>query len=398
MRHWRKNLALVVAVASLGYVLAIVSLAQGWPPASWVLFVYRHAYHRDWDQVDVDRRHKEKIRVGGQTEHDAMTDPGRVISVASLQDARALRERLVRSIWLQGKPPSGPPDEIIENYKDDPDLNRFIALRKVDKLVSHQELELDVTSYLMWPEQPNGRVFIWHQGTSGFFTTNASAPMIQALLEQGFIVAAISTVGRGTNPQPIVVTDHGPRRIVSPQDFYLLKSKGPILNYFYDPVIEILNLIEQRGYGDGRCVIMGGVSGGAEVTLGVAALDPRICLSFSLSGTYPPFLEGKDVFMDPRETELELVTNLLNLYVLAGLGPERAHYQIANRYDEYFFLNGPGVLQYRDQVHAAIALLGAGGQFVGVLDEVATTHEISPWALDLIVNTSLAFVRSGPRH
>jgi hypothetical protein len=384
--HYRYAL-FIISVAVGGYFFAIVSLAQNWPPASWVQLVYRLTVHDAWNQIPA-LLEQEELRKGAHANHDRLTDPRKVISVSTEREARDLVRRLKRRIWQNGDLPAGNPDKVDKNFKD-PDVHDFPNLKKVDKLTIEQDYGLDTVSYLFYPVRSNGTLFVWHQGTSGFFTTNSAKPIIKALLEKGFIVAAISSITRGANPQPIVDTDHGPLKFDTPGHFYFLKSRGNILRYFYDPVIKTINYAKK--FATSTCVMMGGLSGGSQITLGVSAIDRRICLSYSVSGTLPPFLKGKDTFYDPRVTELELETNLLNIYVLAGLGRGRVHYQIANRNDTLTSLNGPGILLYREHVDEAIKNIGIGGRFVGVLDEVANSHEVSKWALDLMIETAQKF-------
>lgn len=252
---------------------------------------------------------------------------------------------------------------VVENDFRDDRFDDLENLRRIDRLDIVMEYDVNSIAYHFIPTKDNGRVLIWHQGTSGFFANDENeGKVIYRLLKEGYSVMALSHPLRGPNNKPILPTSYGYIKLKGPHDLFALKSeKLSGLKFLYQPVAVAINyLVQNYEY---RCHNMAGFSGGAMITVGYAAADTRICNSFAISGSYPAFISNN--WDDYRLVALRRIANLLEIYVMAGFGPNRNHIQITNKFDSHIKLYGSSILLYKDKISKMISDLGAGN-FIGI--------------------------------
>ena len=295
--------SIVLLVFLLGYAFGLVSLAYEWPPTNWIRAAYKYQYHDAWGEILSDKPTLEF------TDAERAFPVEDFIRLKNAADLDELTQKLLIRTWGANEFPLASAEfTLIKNFKDQ-DFEDQENLGHIDKIIVHQEHGLDAVVYLLMPTLGNGRTFLWHQGTSGFFSTNESRAVIDEALRRGYLTIAVSMPTRGFNPQPLVETDYGVFEFNSPSMFFFLANRGPVLKFFYDPVRTALDVVSSSV--DIDCFHVGGVSGGAKIVLGYAAVDRRICTTHLISSPLPMFLNGKLSWNDPRFVELKRVANLL---------------------------------------------------------------------------------------
>jgi len=164
----------------------------------------------------------------------------------------------------------------------------------------------------------------------------------------------------------------------------LTPGNGHPVKYFVEPVIAVLNFIEERY--NFSLVSMVGLSGGGWTTTLAAALDPRIRYSFPVAGSLPLFLRSSRDWGDYEQTvpELYQVTNYLELYVMGFYGEKRKQIQILNRYDPCCF-SGEKAYFYGDAVKSR-SNNGDCGYFDVIIDDSHREHKISKRAMEIILD------------
>ena len=116
---------------------------------------------------------------------------------------------------------------------------------------------------------------------------------------------------------------------------------GSALRFFVEPVVQGINQFVRTNPGSAD-ISMIGLSGGGWTTVLAAAVDPRIKLSISVSGSMPiyarRFYPGS---IGDAEQMLPALykdrASYLDLYILDGYGKGRRHIQIGNQYDSGCF-------------------------------------------------------------
>lgn len=226
-------------------------------------------------------------------------DPTRQIRCASVEDASAKREKLIRFIW---------PDKL-------PDCQPTVT-RNVGKAALKQHLkgveqslvrrinrfELEVPGirsfiYLIHPAKSSdtARLAIVHIGHSppGKFIKRDYHDSIHLFLRRGFSVAFMHMPQRGwhydgvaelpNGETPNVERSKGHAAIVNfpKQDPSLAPGAG--FRPFLEPVVACVNHL-MRISDEETNVVMIGLSGGGWTTHMAVAIDVRICLSFPVAG------------------------------------------------------------------------------------------------------------------
>jgi hypothetical protein len=138
---------------------------------------------------------------------------------------------------------------------------------------------------------------------------------------------------------------------------------------------------------------MTGISGGGWTTTLVAAIDPRIQVSFPVAGTLPFYLRSSSDRSkassnwgdwEQKIPGLYTTVNYLELYILGAYGEGRYQMQILNQFDPCCFA-GVESKTYSDIVSRRVALLGKGGWDL-MLDKKNRSHAISKEAQEEIIN------------
>jgi len=187
------------------------------------------------------------------------------------------------------------------------------------------------------PTIPIKGYVIIHQGHSAWSGGNNPeydlTPMAEAFLNAGYRVYAFE--------MPPMPHNYGP------------------VERFYKPVINLLDKIA----GDGYPTYMVGFSGGAWTTTNATALDSRIKKGYSIQGDCPLYI------WEPKLTEWdEYVSTIYPFFTL---------YQMAgDRLLHIYGKKNVGPYGFVDRETAGYPI---------VYDDTATTHEVTPWAIDYIL-------------
>jgi hypothetical protein len=255
----------------------------------------------------------------------------------------------------------------------------------IDRLTYEMEFGFVSISYLFHAANPNGWLMIYHEGHDRDFV--ARKGVIDRLLAEGFDVAALDMPLTGRNNQPTVCLPvQGCVKFFTHSQFALLQpSQGTALRFFLEPVIATQN-------GPGRNyehIAMMGLSGGGWTTTLAAALDERIEASFPVAGSLPMRVHTKRDAGD-WEQMLQGIAHMVSyedLYVLATSNGRR-QMQVLNLHDPCCFSNDGSA--YRDEVGEA-----TGGRWSLFVDEQQRTHDISPAAMEKIINSFVSRETNG---
>ena len=192
------------------------------------------------------------------------------------------------------------------------------------------------------------------------------------------------------NNQPVIETsDFGPIKFISHNQFSLLESpKFSPIKYFVEPITLSLNYIDENYDFDSYYMV--GLSGGGWITVLYSAIDERISESYSVAGSYPLHLrhETKNIGdYEQLNPNIYRISNYLELYTMSSFGDNRKFVQL-------FTYNDPCCFQaelydkfpYGNAIQDKLAILGDQGKFSVFLDSSTNQHEISDYALSLILD------------
>jgi hypothetical protein len=164
----------------------------------------------------------------------------------------------------------------------------------------------------------------------------------------------------------------------------LLPNSGHPLKYFLEPVVQMVNYLEQLY--DYSTIGMTGISGGGWTTTIMAAIDSRILVSIPVAGSIPVYLRSGDEtdFGDYEEVVPEFLrlANYLELYVLGSVGIGRSQLQIINMFDRCCYSGGK-TTTYGATVSSIVQSLNSG-EYELHIDSSHDMHEISDEAIHLI--------------
>jgi hypothetical protein len=322
------------------------------------------------------------------------------IHFKTAQDADAARAALITYIWGEAGPPSRrAPDSIDVGIQDPFYTSLYTDTANLDRIDRYMvDLGLGLKSYVyhFHARKPNGKLFVYHSGHSpggykgedaNINNNRAPGTVIPAMIRNGYDVLAFAMPLYGnTNPTIEISPDVSQQFIYHGQIFAYLTHP---YTYFFDPIYICLNYIEDHfSY---RSISMTGLSGGGWTTTLYQAIDPRIREGFEVAGSLPLDLRtGYEGFGDSEQgfdyNGLFGVTNYEELYCLAAYGAGRRHVQIHNRYDDQTFW-GQRYVYWVDSVTSAVAQIGSGA-YRFYSDEIAHRHTISPYALNIILDTT----------
>ena len=291
-------------------------------------------------------------------------DPDTLNSIHDPDQAEALRRRILAELWEGGNLPAWFPDAVsaIED-------GRYPQASRIETLRIDMESGLFSTAWFMTPQEPAGRLMIYHAGHETDF--HQSADVLQRLLEESCHVLALNMPLTGDNlPTGSDLSSHDD-----------LESLARPMHFFAEPVIVSLNYALQAGAF--RHVAMMGLSGGGWTTTLAAAIDPRIDAAYSVAGGYPSYIRdqipgNKGDFEQRNEAFWGQVSDL-EMYILAGANAR--YIQFFNYHDPCCSQNSYA-LTYENAVADIVRSLG--GVFGVVIDYNQREHAISGFVLDTI--------------
>ena len=306
-----------------------------------------------------------------------------LISIDSFERVETRRKQLIEFLWGQSQLPGNIPAKIENNYKD----QRYEEIRNLERIDRLSiEMEYDLVSYVyhFLPRKSNGAIIFYHQGHGGDFFSGIK--VISQLLGKGYAVVGFSMPLLGMNTKPDVYFERfGWFHLNRHTEMKLLLPKnGHPLKYFLEPVIQVVNYLEQSY--DYSTLGMTGISGGGWTTTIVAAIDPRILVSIPVAGSVPVYLRSGDEtdFGDYEQVVPEFLrlANYLELYVLGAVGIGRSQLQIINMFDRCCFSGGK-TTTYGAIVSSIVQDLDSG-EYELHIDSSHDMHEISDEAILLI--------------
>ncbi len=299
-----------------------------------------------------------------------------LVTVRTAEDVAARRRALVAAIWGRfGYPDRRLPAAVEERF-DDPVLARLAGVARVDRLAI--DIAEGVRAHVRYLQaaRGNGRLVIYHHGYAG--TVHQAGELIGALAERGFDVLAANMMGYGDNAASYRLPDGSSANLHYGMD----RIDTPLRFHFEAPIVALNHALRAKSY---RSVDMIGFSAGAFTAAVLAAVEPRIELSFPVAGVYPNYLRvGQDVHPNSPQDHPALLAaaDYLDMFVLGAAGTGRGQIQVFNRFDRCCFNNRKGKLYEPAVAEAAAAL---AGRFAVVIDESHADHKISAFARRRII-------------
>ena len=309
-----------------------------------------------------------------------------IIRIETIEDINFKKASLIQYIW-KDQMPIGLPTSIEENFIDD-NFNDVKNLKQLDKITIEMEHGVNSIAYFFIPQESNNKLIIYHHGHAGDFVLEKNT--ITFFLNNGYSILAFNMPLKGMNNQPVIETlDFGPVKFISHKQFPLLESsKFSPIKYFVEPIVLSLNFIDQNyDYDD---YYMVGISGGGWTTILYSAIDERVSQSYSVAGSYPVHLryEAKNLGdYEQNNPDIYQISNYLELYIMSSSGNERKLVQL-------FIYDDPCCFQaelyekfsYGNTIQDKLEILGNEGKFSVFLDNSTNQHEISDYALNLILD------------
>ena len=316
----------------------------------------------------------------------AKFDISSIIRIDVKEDISSKKTSLIQYIW-KDQMPTKLPTSVEENFTDE-NFNDVKNLKQLDKITIEMEHGVNSIAYFFIPYESNNKLIIYHHGHAGDFILEKNT--ITFFLNNGYSVVAFNMPLKGINSQPIIETsDFGPIKFIFHDQFPLLESPNfSPMKYFVEPIALSLNFIEQNYDYDEYYMV--GISGGGWTTVLYSAIDQRISQSYSVAGSYPLYLrqEVKNLG-DYEQNNLDIyrISNYLELYTMSSFGNDRKLVQL-------FIYNDPCCFQaelyekfpYAEIIQNRLEILGGEGKFSVFLDNSTNQHEISDYALGLILD------------
>ncbi|MGY8922289.1 MAG: PA14 domain-containing protein [Flavobacteriales bacterium] len=310
-----------------------------------------------------------------------------IIDIHSENDVLEKRTAVIDFLWGDtGLPKNKLPNEVSKGITD-VDFGTLNNLQRMDRLTIDMDFGLNSIAYHFIPKKSNGQLTIYHQGHDGKFSIGIRT--INAFLEKGYDVIALSMPVKGMNSRPIVHLKRFGKVMVENHELFrfLTPEKGIPVKYFLEPVTVVLNYAEKFNF---KRTIMIGLSGGGWTTTQYAAIDTRIEISFPVAGSLPVYVRMRELdnlstfYGDYEQSIPELldIANYLELYIMASHGKDRSQFQILNEFDNCCF-RGTGANSYKKIVKNCVESLGEGSYDL-FIDATHTKHQISPKALEII--------------
>jgi len=220
---------------------------------------------------------------------------------------------------------------------------------------------------------------------------HASHPPYQSLLlktiEAGCEVTAVDMPFNGLSPMALLlpVRGGGVYLTTAHEEFaYIDRPLAP----FFEATLSVLDTLESEGVNN---IAMAGLSGGGWATVVMAALDERIDMAYSISGSMPAYMRSW-VLGSTGDWEQPFISasgfEYLDLYV-AGASSGRKFRNVHLINDPCCFA-GTNASHYTNAVKAAVATSG-GGDYTLFLDTTATSHTVPDTVRDFIVQEIVTY-------
>lgn len=306
------------------------------------------------------------------------------VAVASVADARRLRERLQQLVW--GRP--GVPRDVEARLEPltRPQLSNLRGVRRTRRLVIPLPRGFHSLGVLSESQrQPARGLVIWHGSHS---RQPVDADVVGSFAAAGFDIASLSMPLYGDNQSKFVRDEAGIR--IRPRTHHDLMRVERPLRFFMDPVAGVVNALAQNY----QFVALGGFSGGGWTTNVYGALDTRLDAVYPVAASLPLDMrsEPRDVGDDEqRYPPLFSLASYEDLYVLGSA--RRRQFAIWNRFDSCCFAGGRE-RQFASAVEAASRQLD--GTYETHSDASHRRHVVSPRARQMILRDMQIGAR-GPR-
>ena len=313
-------------------------------------------------------------------------DASSIIEIETKKDLNSKRTALINYIW-KDQIPTKLPTNIEEHFIDDT-FSDIKNLKRVDKITIEMEYGINSIAYFFTPYESNNKLIIYHHGHAGDFSLEKNT--LASFLNNGYSVVGFNMPLIGMNNQPVIETsDFGPIKFISHNQFSLLESpKFSPIKYFVEPIALSLNYIDENYDFDSYYMV--GLSGGGWITVLYSAIDERISESYSIAGSYPLHLRHETKNIGDYEQfnpNIYRISNYLELYTMSSFGDNRKLVQL-------FIYNDPCCFQaelydkfpYGNVIQDKLVTLGDQGKFSVFLDSSTNQHEISDYALSLILD------------
>ena len=313
-------------------------------------------------------------------------DASSIIEIDTKKDLNLKRTALINYIW-KDQIPTKLPTNIEERFIDD-NFSDIKNLKQQDKITIEMEHGINSIAYFFTPYESNNKLIIYHHGHAGDFSLEKNT--LASFLNNGYSVLEFNMPLRGMNNQPVIETsDFGPIKFISHNQFSLLESpQFSPMKYFVEPITLSLNHIDENYDFDSYYMV--GLSGGGWTTVLYSAIDERISESYSVAGSYPLHLRHETKNIGDYEQfnpNIYRISNYLELYTMSSFGDNRKLVQL-------FIYNDPCCFQaelydkfpYGNTIQDKLAILGDQGKFSVFLDSSTNQHEISDYALSLILD------------
>ncbi len=281
-------------------------------------------------------------------------DSEKEIHIHAAKEADRLRRSVIDYLWNKTGLPAGKLSTITAVYSGSGALPADVAglratnVARVERLQANIDFGYSTALYLLHPASLRNarRLVIVSHGHcvdySGRFDAGIGT-LIDHLLESGFTVLAVQMPLHGWNRQTSFQLPSGTVTATNHDEMVAaLEGKGgSALRFFVEPVVQGINHFVRTNPASPD-VSMVGLSGGGWTTVLAAAIDPRIKLSISVSGSMPiyarRFYPGS---IGDAEQMLPALyrdrASYLDLYILAACGRGRRHIQVGNQYDPACF-------------------------------------------------------------
>ena len=316
----------------------------------------------------------------------ARFDISSIIGIETKEDLNYKKTSLIKYIW-KNQMPTKLPANIEENFIDD-NFRDVKNLQQIDKITIEMEHGINSIAYFFTPYESNNKLIIYHHGHAGDFSLEKNT--LASFLNNGYSVVGFNMPLIGMNNQPVIETsDFGPIKFISHNQFSLLEfPKFSPIKYFVEPITLSLNYIDENYDFDSYYMV--GLSGGGWITVLYSAIDERISESYSVAGSYPLHLRHETKNIGDYEQfnpNIYRISNYLELYTMSSFGDNRKLVQL-------FIYNDPCCFQaelydkfpYGNAIQDKLAILGDQGKFSVFLDSSTNQHEISDYALSLILD------------
>lgn len=250
-------------------------------------------------------------------------------------DPEAKRRELIEFVFRDGTIPNAPPEATETNISVDL-FTETPNLARIDTVRFDIGLGLWSLMYVFHPEDHNGQAVIYHPGHG--HTLSGGAHAVDYLVERGYLVLFAFMPLFGPNPGDLEVEYKG-------ETFYLRRWHDDLLpieqrggntfHLFFEPVARGVAYL-QRDLGIEQ-IAMIGLSGGGWTTDVYSAIDPRVRLTYNVSGSVPFHLrtterDRGEYEQLPERPFYELI-DYMGLYFLAAQGEGQGHRQHSHEFD-----------------------------------------------------------------